>query len=268
MYGEMDGVRTFVRTLVSKFALGPSLTRVGVVEFSSGAKTLGSLSGNSASVHASIDSVSDAGGWTDISSGLEQGQDLLRGGRGGRACGNNGCVMILLTDGVQSSRYGGDVAAIASAAQVKGAGVTLFAVGFGGVEQSALDAMASDPASRHSYKGSSIADIQAYFDVGFCQLLTGPAPPPLPPVWPVPPLPPPCPPSPPVPPSPPPRPPAPPPDLRFLRPRLNCIQVCCAVFEEVDNAETVNCIIGAFRRASRPFLCGPGLHSGRRSAPL
>ena len=56
--------------------------------------------------------------------------------------------------------------------------------------------------------------------------------------------------------------PRPRPLIPFLRGRL--IVSKCTVFE-VDNAETVNCIIGAFRRASQPSCAAAASSAGRRT---
>ena len=174
MYGLTSQVKAFASELVSQFALSPTLTRVGVVEFSSSARVLTGLSGSASVVAGAIAGLSNAGGWTSISSGLERGKGLIDAG--GRPCAGENCVVFLLTDGQQSSQYGGSNAAVLSAAAVKAADMRVFAVGFGGAQKSTLDAMASSPASQYSYLGTSLADIRAHFQA-FCQLVSSPRPP-------------------------------------------------------------------------------------------
>ena len=187
MYGLTSSVVTFAQSVVDQFVLSQSLTRVGVVEFSSSARTLIGMSADASAVGSAVSGLSSARGWTDISSALDRGSGLIQGG--GRPCTGERCAVLLLTDGQQSSQYGGDSAAIATATTVKAAGIKLFAVGFGGAKRSTLDAMASSPASRYSYLGSNLQDIQAHF-ASFCALATAPGAPPSPPTPPAPPAPP------------------------------------------------------------------------------
>ena len=175
MRGQTSSVVAFAQDVVDQFELSHSLTRVGVVEFSSSSSTLIGMSATASEVSTAISGLSSPGGWTDISSALARGARLISAG--GRPCVDEKCVMLLLTDGQQSSQYGGDSTAIASAGDVKAAGIKLFAVGFAGAQRSTLDAMASSPASRYSYLGSNLADIRAHFAT-FCALASSPGAPP------------------------------------------------------------------------------------------
>ena len=80
MYGQIGAVQSFALSLVDQFVLSAAWTRVGVVEFSSGATKLGGLSYERGGVDASVGSYGPASGWTDISSGLSLGLGLLLGG--------------------------------------------------------------------------------------------------------------------------------------------------------------------------------------------
>lgn len=61
-------------------------------------------------------------------------------------------VILLLTDGVQNSQYGGDRAAILSGVQARDeTGALLIAVGFGGAAEQTLNAIASPPSSMFSF---------------------------------------------------------------------------------------------------------------------
>ena len=61
-----------------------------------------------------------------------------------------------------------------------------------------------------------------------------------------------------------PRPLAPPDTFLATRPHKRLIVSKCTLFE-VDNAETVNCIIAAFRRASQPSCAAAASSAGRRT---
>ena len=69
-------------------------------------------------------------------------------------------MLLLLTDGVQTAD-GDDRTAIAQASVVKGAGVQVFAVGFGGARASTLSGIASS--SSHSYMGADMEAIREHF---------------------------------------------------------------------------------------------------------
>ena len=79
--------------------------------FSSSSRTLIGMSAALAEVQSAIGELSSPGGWTDISSALARGAGLISAG--GRPCVDEKCVVLLLTDGQQSSQYGGDGTAIA-----------------------------------------------------------------------------------------------------------------------------------------------------------
>ena len=118
---------------------------------------------------------------------------------------------MILSDGEQSGSFGGSASAITDAQTLKDAGITVFAVGFGGVQASTLNAIASQPSSQYSYLGTNIQAIQQHFS-DFCSVIASPQPPPspLPPGFKQPPSTPPSPPSPPSPSPPPPLPAVPP----------------------------------------------------------
>ena len=91
-------------------------------------------------------------------------------------------MILLLTDGEQSSSFGGDNAAITTAGTVKDSGITLMAVGFGGSDSRTLDSVASSPSSTYSYRGSSLSDVQQHL-TNMCTIVASPRPPPAA-VWP------------------------------------------------------------------------------------
>ena len=210
---SMPTLLGFARDLVGEFDIGPSLTRVGLVQFNGDAEVLLALSSSVADIDSAIRGGGPSSGGTSISDGITLALGLLSAARDGVPV-----TMLVLTDGVQTVD-GGDAAAIAAATAAKAQGVQLFAVGFGpGPEYSTLAAMASPPTSTHALLFASIEEVRAYFGRnGLCALsgpqappsppsLPPPPPPPLPPATPSPPAPPPAPPASPLPPAPPPSP--------------------------------------------------------------
>ena len=189
---------------MSQFALSPTAAQIGVVEFSNDADTLIGLSGDSAAVRAAIDGASAAGGGTSVSDGLALGLSVIQGTA---ARADVPSTILLLTDGVQTVD-GNDQTAIAQAAVVKNAGVSIVSVGFGGARTSTINAIASQPTSDFAYFGSDMEAIRAHFGGGaLCELTLAPKAPPQPTLPPAPPRPPGALPTPPLPPSSPPSPP-------------------------------------------------------------
>ena len=127
-----SSILDFAREIVSQFALSPTAAQIGVVEFSNDGDTLIGLSGDVTAVQAAIDSASAAGGGTSVSDGLALGLSVIQGTA---ARAGVPSTILLLTDGVQTVD-GNDQTAIAQAAVVKNAGVSIVSVGFGGARTS------------------------------------------------------------------------------------------------------------------------------------
>jgi len=178
MSGLTADVQNLALELVSQFEIDSNLTRVGVVEFSDEARALTPIAGDPTATAAAIANLSEPAGWTAISEGLALGLQLLAAGE--KHCTGLRCVMLLLTDGVQTLK-GGDAAAINASSAAKAANVTLFAVGFGDANPTTLDAMATSPASDYSYFAANISGILRRFTDSFCTFVASPRPPPPPP---------------------------------------------------------------------------------------
>ena len=179
---SMPTLLSFARDLVGEFEIGPSFTRVGLVQFNHDADVLLSLSSSIADIESGISVGGPAQGMTSISDGVTRAVGLLSAARSGVPV-----TMLVLTDGVQTVD-GGDPAAIAAATAAKAQGVQLFAVGFGpGPRHSTLEAMASPPTSTHALLFASIEEVRAYFGRNGLCVLSGPQAPPLPPSAPLPP---------------------------------------------------------------------------------
>ena len=178
-----SGVRLLGHTLISQLDLSYYHSRASVVTFSSTGTINIGLSYNRGALANMINTYGTSSmptsGYTNIADGLNDAQNLLRNSAPSSTYLR---LIVLLSDGEQSSQYGGSSGAIATANAVKAAGTTIFAVGFGGVSQSTLNAMASSPSSQHSYLGSNVNQITSHFQNNLCALIqTSPSPPPPPP---------------------------------------------------------------------------------------
>ena len=154
--------------------------------------------------HQAIDGL-QANGWTNIVAAYDRAMEVLNEVPDGAELK----VIWILSDGKQSSSYGGDKTAIDKATEVKGPNgdaVRIFSVGIGSASQTTMDMMASEPTELHSFSATEFGQIEERFK-DFCSFVYSPRspPPPAPP----PPPPPPPPPISPVPSPPPPLPPAP-----------------------------------------------------------
>ena len=172
----MNTVLGFALDVVGQFEVGPSLTRVGVVQFNGDAEVLLGLSADVSAIDSAITGGGPSYGYTSISDGVTAGLGLLSSARSGVPV-----TMLVLTDGVQTVD-GGDSAAIAAASTAKAQGVQLFAIGFGSADYQTLVSMASEPTSTHAYFGATIEDVRSHFaENGLCGLAASPLSPPPPP---------------------------------------------------------------------------------------
>ena len=201
MGGAMADLKDIAIFLLEQVDL--TVGQAAIVAFQSTAELLMPLSRRRVDLYAQINGLA-AGGGTAIDLGLDRAFDELY--TSGRHVNSTQAVVWVISDGVNNN---GDKLPIQSAARLKGAGATIFAVGIGGASQQTLESMASTPISTHAYMGSDLAAIRSRF-ADFCSLATSPNPPPLPTLPPSPPPPSPDPPPPsPTPAAPPPMPPAP-----------------------------------------------------------
>eukprot|EP00964_Phaeocystis_antarctica_P153717 scaffold122075_cov32-Phaeocystis_antarctica.AAC.1 len=187
--------------------LSDASASIGVVDFASQATVISQLSTDATAVEQAIDASNDPRGYTHISEGLKVGLEVLDGG--GKRTGARR-VILLLTDGEQTysfcyqpigkGRKCGTDAAIAMAEDVQPQVDTVFSIGFGGVLDKTVNALASAPSSENAYRADDIQQLMNHF-ANFCSFLQ-PKPPPPPSPPPRPPLPPPPPMAPPPPPTP------------------------------------------------------------------
>ena len=179
---SMPTLLSFARDLVGEFEIGPSSTRVGLVQFNHDADVLLSLSSSRAAIESALSGGGPAWGMTSISDGVTRAVGLLSAARLGVPV-----TMLVLTDGVQTVD-GNDDTAIAKAAAVKQDGVSIVAVGFGGANAQTMRAIASAPSSDFAFFGASMDEVRQHFASDrLCELAASPKAPPPPPSMPAPP---------------------------------------------------------------------------------
>merc|ERR1712166_530911 len=188
MWSYHSQLKEFAKSLVRQFVIGPTSTAIGLVEFSTDARVLsvGGVNGLSFDADALmqvIDSMASPNGWTHINAGLEMGLQVMLGTNGTEPNSRPNVrrrIMVLLTDGEQNSQFGGTKKAIETAKATTAAGdFILKSVGFGGILESTLNDMASEPISENAYLGNNLQAVMEHFS-GFCSQLSSPRPPPPP----------------------------------------------------------------------------------------
>ena len=189
MWRFKNDVKRFGHTMAQQFRLGRHGSRIGVVYFSTNAQIAQPLTYSDADVRASIDAYTP-NGYTSISSGLSlASEQLLQTPRCHATepdCTDaTHSIIMVLTDGEQSSHLGGRQAAVQAANAAKaptaaGRHTKIFAVGFGGSQQATLDGIASSPSSEYSYLASDLDDVIWQFS-DLCTRVASPRMPPPPP---------------------------------------------------------------------------------------
>jgi Mg-chelatase subunit ChlD len=153
MRGQGSNMKNVLHSVVAQFELAENATRIGLVEFSHSSRIRVPLGVDRARIENVIDAYRPSGS-TAISRGLLDAEQMLLAARPVER------VILLFTDGVQSSYYGGDAAAIAAAQRVRAStSATIIAMGFGGARASTIRAIASPPAATNAIIGSTLLDI-------------------------------------------------------------------------------------------------------------
>jgi len=150
---EHQELQTAAKTLVDQFCLDDSNgTRIGITRFSGSSAPVHDMSVDATSLKAAIDATNrGAKGLkplTDIPAGLAGGAAQYSSGPGDRANAPN--KMIFITDGNDSR--GNSDARIALASLATGAEVFAISVGVSSVKLSTLNAIATDPDAKHSFR--------------------------------------------------------------------------------------------------------------------
>merc|ERR1740139_1960031 len=188
-----DGLKAFAKELVSAFSVGKDAAQFSVVSFAEDATTRVLWSDDEAEIGAGVDEM-DPRGSTSISDGIVAARQLFMArqlvANEGRPAATK--IVLLLSDGEQTTdKAPGKTAmqtAVDAAALARAEGITLFAWGFGGVSESTLRQIASDP-SKAIY-ATNLAELRSYLadlQVAACEVKLPPPSPPPPPASPSPP---------------------------------------------------------------------------------
>jgi uncharacterized protein YegL len=137
-------------------ALPPSVTefsRVGVVSFANAASLDQALTTDLSDVRSAIDGLA-AGGLTAIGDGINLAQGQLAGSLLARPK-----IMVVVTDGQNNAGAN----PVTAATNAKAAGTAIYAIGFGGVNATQLEAIASVPASQYLFISPDSSALDAAF---------------------------------------------------------------------------------------------------------
>ena len=117
---DFEEMKRFAKDVVEHFApLGEEGAKFGLIKFSDYATLLSTFSANQTAVNGAIDAL-QWWGETHIARGLELAREQFESAAH-RSDATK--IVLLLSDGEQSGRYGGRPAAIDAATQVKAAGI-------------------------------------------------------------------------------------------------------------------------------------------------
>ncbi|XP_067940078.1 collagen alpha-6(VI) chain-like [Watersipora subatra] len=165
---EWTQALNFAKNVVGQYDIGPSKTRVALMEFS-GAPSIQfdfNKYTNKVDVLNAIPKAKKSGGGTATSLALDLARTtLLQPGRGMRPGVPN--ILFVITDGRSNS----ETATKQSAALLHNKGVTVFAVGVKGANLAELKTIASDPTLSFSYQDfSKLATVQDTFNKKACHV--------------------------------------------------------------------------------------------------
>eukprot|EP00966_Prymnesium_polylepis_P165039 3816016-Prymnesium_polylepis.1 len=144
-----DEVVAFAVDITNAFQLSATSAQVAAIAFSDSARILSDLTYERTAFDAALTSYDPSGDSRGISLGLQEALSLSTGPTS-RPDANQ--VVLLLTDGSQSTSLGGDREAISVATSLKTAGVTIIAAGLGLYCDTLSDIMSScsEPLPWHS----------------------------------------------------------------------------------------------------------------------
>jgi uncharacterized protein YegL len=165
---KLEDAKAAAAAFVAQMELAPGRDQVAVVRFDAEAEVACELTAGRAVVEAAIRNLTSRSG-THMDKGLRTALAELQSPR---HLERNMSVMILLTDGVQTGTPGEELRA---AAEVRSAGVRLYAIGLGAdVDAAALREMAGDD-SRYHFAPDSADLAQIYAEIASDILCPGPA---------------------------------------------------------------------------------------------
>lgn len=157
-----DTAKQFISNVVSFFTIGLSRTRVGFVAYSTSSHIEFELDEHTdlTSLQEAIEDVVYRGGWTATALALNDSRELLDPSfNNGARADSEGIpkIAVLLTDG-KSNQYPLDYAA----PTLRNAGVQVYTVGIGNIDEQELQLIASDPDDEHVFILSSFNDAAGF----------------------------------------------------------------------------------------------------------
>ena len=177
-HGSMEGaggLKALAKQLVGHYALGVDAVRFAVVSFATDATTRVGWSYDAAEIHAGIDQMS-AGGQTSISDGIKAAQQLLY--TSGRKHATK--VMLIIADGEQTTDAAPDKTplqtTVDAAVAVKKSGVRVFSWGFGVVQRSTMQQMATHTSEPWAILAKDVTDLTsslALLEAALCHVSFG-----------------------------------------------------------------------------------------------
>ena len=154
----IGAMRSFATDIVRQFTLGADAARFGLVQFQSSGALVVPLTTDEQDILNGIAAL-EAGGLTCLQCGFAKASDAFSGAtpRAGATL-----VALLLTDGDPNVPSVDPLPSAYSAAEsLKASGVTVFAWGFGSVDESVLNTVATPPAADHAFFSADFSAISA-----------------------------------------------------------------------------------------------------------
>ncbi|XP_035826806.1 uncharacterized protein LOC101848762 [Aplysia californica] len=166
---NFDKMLSFVQNVANDFTIGPNDVQVGVDTFSTSFGTDFHLKDHLSkpSLLSAVKNIHYSGGGTNTGDAIgHMTRESFTAAAGHRA--NVPKIAIVVTDGRSNNKQ----ATIAEAEKARKAGITMLAIGVGaGVDDSELNAIATDPDSQNVYKASSfdaLKGLQGYIATKAC----------------------------------------------------------------------------------------------------
>ena len=164
----MGAMRSFATDVMQNFILGADAARFGLVQFQSSGALLVPLTTDEQVIQNGIASL-EAGGSTCLECGFAKASEAfsIATPRAGAAK-----VVLLLTDGNPNVPVLYPLTrATETADSLKASGVTIFAWGFGSVDENVLSDVATPPAAEHVFFSADFSGISALVaKVGTCNI--------------------------------------------------------------------------------------------------
>jgi len=147
---DFSTMKNFLLTIIQSFEIGTSSAEIGVIQFSDYPVTAVSLSANENDIVASIQSMSQIAGGTDLGSAINSAASMLTNAYRSEIPN----LLVILTDGSSSDDP------IGPATTAKADGVEIFCVGIGSADVATLQQVASPPVDTHFFNPSNFNDLQ------------------------------------------------------------------------------------------------------------